>query len=52
MLLSWLLCYILTVTNVLTDDVNGWGYLARTDTNPGVLSDAQWFRFPYPGKIS
>ncbi|XP_063422282.1 solute carrier family 23 member 2-like isoform X1 [Mytilus trossulus] len=50
MLLSWLLCYILTVTNVLTDDVNGWGYLARTDTNPGVLSDAQWFRFPYPGQ--
>jgi len=49
MLLSWLICYILTVTGVLTDDKDGWGYGARTDTKPGVISNADWFRFPYPG---
>ena len=49
MLLSWLICYILTVTGVLTDNKEGWGYGARTDTKPGVIANADWFRFPYPG---
>ena len=50
MLLSWLICYILTVTGVLTDNKEGWGYGARTDTKPGVIANADWFRFPYPGQ--
>jgi hypothetical protein len=49
MVLSWLICYILTVTGVLTDNKEGWGYGARTDTKPGVIANADWFRFPYPG---
>ncbi|XP_009675872.1 solute carrier family 23 member 1 [Struthio camelus] len=48
--LSWLLCYVLTVTDVLPADPAGYGHLARTDTRGDVLSQAPWFRFPYPGQ--
>lgn len=50
MLLSWLVCYILTISGALTNDAKGWGYGARTDTKPGVIENADWFRFPYPGQ--
>ncbi|XP_064511339.1 solute carrier family 23 member 1-like isoform X3 [Pseudopipra pipra] len=48
--LSWLLCYVLTVTNVLPVDPTAYGHLARTDTRGDVLSQAPWFRLPYPGQ--
>ncbi|XP_064614434.1 solute carrier family 23 member 1-like [Liolophura sinensis] len=48
--LSWLVCYILTVTNALTSDQEEWGYRARTDSGIYVLNNAPWFRFPYPGQ--
>ncbi|XP_040411994.1 solute carrier family 23 member 1-like [Cygnus olor] len=48
--LSWLLCYVLTVTDVLPVDPAAYGYLARTDTRGDVLSRAPWFRIPYPGQ--
>ncbi|NXF97923.1 S23A1 protein, partial [Eubucco bourcierii] len=48
--LSWLLCYLLTVTNVLPVDPTAYGHLARTDTRGDVLSQAPWFRLPYPGQ--
>ncbi|CAM9989407.1 unnamed protein product [Bubo scandiacus] len=48
--LSWLLCYILTVTDVLPADPTAYGHLARTDTRGDVLSQAPWFRLPYPGQ--
>uniref|UniRef100_A0A672UPK5 Solute carrier family 23 member 1 n=1 Tax=Strigops habroptila TaxID=2489341 RepID=A0A672UPK5_STRHB len=48
--LSWLLCYVLTVTNVLPADPTAYGHLARTDTRGDVLSQAPWFRLPYPGQ--
>lgn len=47
--LSWLLCYVLTVTDVLPADPTAYGHLARTDTRGDVLSQAPWFRLPYPG---
>lgn len=47
--LSWLLCYVLTVTDVLPTDPTAYGHLARTDTRGDVLSQAPWFRLPYPG---
>lgn len=47
--LSWLLCYVLTVTDVLPADPSIYGHLARTDTRGDVLSQAPWFRLPYPG---
>ncbi|XP_027741621.1 solute carrier family 23 member 1-like [Empidonax traillii] len=48
--LSWLLCHVLTVTNVLPVDPTAYGHLARTDTRGDVLSQAPWFRLPYPGQ--
>ncbi|XP_064614591.1 solute carrier family 23 member 1-like [Liolophura sinensis] len=50
MCLSWLVCYILTVSGALTSDPKGWGYQARTDSRIVVLNNAPWFRFPYPGQ--
>ena len=49
MIIAWILCAILTVTNVLPEDENGWGYNARTDVKTYVLEKSKWFRFPYPG---
>ncbi|XP_061495439.1 solute carrier family 23 member 1-like isoform X2 [Rhineura floridana] len=48
--ISWLLCFVLTVTNVFPSDKNAHGYKARTDSKGDVLSKAPWFRFPYPGQ--
>ncbi|ELW68800.1 Solute carrier family 23 member 2 [Tupaia chinensis] len=48
--ISWLICFILTVTNALPSAPTAYGYLARTDTKGSVLNQAPWFRFPYPGQ--
>ncbi|KAJ8313819.1 hypothetical protein KUTeg_008380 [Tegillarca granosa] len=48
MVLSWLICAILTVAGAFPDD-KSWGYEARTDIKTDVIRDALWFRFPYPG---
>ncbi|XP_051532732.1 solute carrier family 23 member 1-like [Myxocyprinus asiaticus] len=44
----WLVCYILTLTDVLPDDPNRYGYKARTDSRGDIMTQAPWFRFPYP----
>ena len=41
---AWIICFILTVTGVLSEDS-----AARTDKNLEILTDAPWFRVPYPG---
>ncbi|XP_019400699.1 PREDICTED: solute carrier family 23 member 1-like [Crocodylus porosus] len=48
--LTWLMCFVFTVTNVFPSNPEAYGYLARTDIKVGVLSQAPWFRFPYPGQ--
>ncbi|CAJ1057161.1 xan_ur_permease domain-containing protein [Xyrichtys novacula] len=48
--LSWLVCYILTIYNVLPADPDMYGYRARTDLKGDVMSQAPWFTFPYPGQ--
>ena len=47
---SWLICAILTATNVLPPTPGSWGYEARTDTRINSLKDALWFRIPHPGE--
>ncbi|KAM9311576.1 solute carrier family 23 member 1 [Gastrophryne carolinensis] len=42
-MLGWLLCYILTLTDVFPP-----GNKARTDARGEIMSSAPWFRFPYP----
>ena len=49
-MLTWLLCYILTITDVFPDNKDEWGYQARTDIKTSVLSETKWFRVPYPRK--
>ncbi|CAE1313501.1 SLC23A1 [Acanthosepion pharaonis] len=48
--ISWLLCYILTITDVFPKEKGEWGYAARTDLYSDVLYKSAWFRFPYPGQ--
>ena len=48
---SWLVCYILTQSGVFPEQEDQWGWHARTDTKLHVLTEAKWFRIPYPGII-
>ncbi|XP_029378271.1 xan_ur_permease domain-containing protein [Echeneis naucrates] len=48
--LSWLICYILTICDVLPADPEQYGYLARTDLKGDVVGQAPWLNFPYPGQ--
>uniref|UniRef100_A0A4W4H875 Solute carrier family 23 member 1 n=1 Tax=Electrophorus electricus TaxID=8005 RepID=A0A4W4H875_ELEEL len=47
-MLVWLVCYILTLTDVLPSDPAQYGYKARTDARGEIMSQAPWFRMPYP----
>ncbi|XP_063788123.1 solute carrier family 23 member 2 [Pseudophryne corroboree] len=47
-LVSWLLCFIFTVTDVFPPDSTKYGFYARTDARQGVLTVAPWFKIPYP----
>ncbi|XP_040920463.1 solute carrier family 23 member 1-like [Toxotes jaculatrix] len=49
-LVSWLVCYLLTIYDVLPSDPAQYGHLARTDVKGNVVNDASWFTFPYPGQ--
>ncbi|XP_045176439.2 solute carrier family 23 member 1-like [Mercenaria mercenaria] len=50
MVITWIICAILTATEVLPNIPGKWGYNARTDTKNYVLQQSEWFRFPYPGQ--
>ncbi|KAK5870977.1 hypothetical protein PBY51_003881 [Eleginops maclovinus] len=47
-LVSWLLCFIFTVTDVFPPEVDKYGYHARTDARQGIVQAAPWFKIPYP----
>lgn len=47
-LVSWLLCFIFTVTDVFPPEKDKYGFYARTDARQGILSVAPWFKIPYP----
>lgn len=49
-LVSWLLCFIFTVTNVFPPEKDKYGYYARTDARQGIIAAAPWFKIPYPCK--
>ncbi|XP_069051460.1 solute carrier family 23 member 1 [Lepisosteus oculatus] len=44
----WLICYVLTLTDVLPSDPSEYGHKARTDARGDIMSLAPWFRLPYP----
>lgn len=49
-LLSWMVCGILTAAGVFSDNPKDLDYQARTDASVRVLHNAKWFFFPYPGQ--
>lgn len=49
-MLVWFVCYILTLTEVLPNDPEKYGYKARTDARGEIMSQTPWFRIPYPCK--
>lgn len=51
-IVGWILCVILTETNVFSSDPDHKEYKARTDTNGKSIERAHWFYFPYPGMIT
>ncbi|XP_047234399.1 solute carrier family 23 member 1 [Girardinichthys multiradiatus] len=44
----WLVCYVLTLTNLLPNDPNRYGQKGRTDARGDIMASAPWFRMPYP----
>ncbi|XP_045432266.1 solute carrier family 23 member 1 isoform X3 [Pipistrellus kuhlii] len=44
----WLLCYVLTLTDVLPTDPTAYGFQARTDARGDIMDIAPWIRIPYP----
>ncbi|WAQ95967.1 S23A2-like protein [Mya arenaria] len=47
-LISWLTCLVLTLTNVFPPDPDHPAFQTRTDARLSVLPSAKWFYFPYP----
>ncbi|XP_070843718.1 solute carrier family 23 member 1-like [Chaetodon trifascialis] len=47
---SWLVCYLLTIYDVLPSNPSQYGHQARTDVKGNVVNEASWFTFPYPGQ--
>ncbi|XP_054886728.1 solute carrier family 23 member 2 isoform X1 [Poeciliopsis prolifica] len=47
---AWLVCFLLTVFDVLPSKSNQYGFSARTDINLNALTNSPWFRMPYPGQ--
>uniref|UniRef100_A0A3Q2Q8C5 Solute carrier family 23 member 1 n=1 Tax=Fundulus heteroclitus TaxID=8078 RepID=A0A3Q2Q8C5_FUNHE len=44
----WLVCYILTLTDLLPNDPHRYGHKGRTDARGDIMTSAPWFRMPYP----
>eukprot|EP00057_Strongylocentrotus_purpuratus_P030948 XP_783160.3 PREDICTED: solute carrier family 23 member 1-like [Strongylocentrotus purpuratus] len=49
-MIAWVVCYILTATDVFPDDENAIGYTARTDIKSAQLRETPWFYLPLPGQ--
>lgn len=48
--MSWIVCAIVTAAGGFSSNPANPSFKARTNARIGVLREAKWFRFPYPGK--
>ena len=48
---SWIICAIITAAGGFPSDPSVPQYAARTDARADVLKEAKWFRLPYPGYL-
>lgn len=46
----WLVCYVLTLTDLLPSDPDRYGHMGRTDARGDIMTVSPWFRVPYPCK--
>ncbi|XP_060064647.1 solute carrier family 23 member 1-like [Ylistrum balloti] len=51
LLFGWAVSAILTVCGVFSNDPKATDYFARTDVMSGVIQNASWIYFPYPGQF-
>lgn len=49
-MISWVVCSILTMTDAIPNDPTHWAYGGRTDLHAEVLAQAPWFSFFWPCK--
>lgn len=47
---SWLVCFLLTVFDVLPSKSDEYGFAARTDISMDAVTNSPWIHVPYPGK--
>ncbi|XP_069384934.1 solute carrier family 23 member 2 [Paralichthys olivaceus] len=47
---GWLVCFLLTIFEVLPSKSNEYGYSARTDISLDAVANSPWFHVPYPGQ--
>ncbi|XP_077423929.1 solute carrier family 23 member 1 isoform X2 [Vanacampus margaritifer] len=47
---GWLVCFLLTIFDVLPSKSDIYGYSARTDINLDAVANSPWFHIPYPGQ--
>ncbi|KAM8897589.1 solute carrier family 23 member 1 isoform 2-T3 [Spinachia spinachia] len=47
-MLVWLVCYVLTLNNLLPSNSENYGHKARTDARGDIMTSSPWFRVPYP----
>lgn len=46
---AWLVCFLLTIFDVLPSKSDEYGFSARTDININAVANSPWFHVPYPG---
>ncbi|KAM7397174.1 hypothetical protein PAMP_020167 [Pampus punctatissimus] len=47
---GWLVCFLLTIFDVLPSKSDEYGYSARTDISLDAVTNSPWFHVPYPGQ--
>lgn len=47
---GWLVCFLLTIFDVLPSKSDEYGYSARTDISVDAVTNSPWFHVPYPGE--
>uniref|UniRef100_A0A7N9AV65 Si:dkey-106n21.1 n=1 Tax=Mastacembelus armatus TaxID=205130 RepID=A0A7N9AV65_9TELE len=47
---GWVVCYSLTVFDILPSNSEEYGFSARTDIRVEAVTNSPWFHVPYPGQ--
>ncbi|OWF38755.1 Solute carrier family 23 member 2 [Mizuhopecten yessoensis] len=51
MMVGWSVSAVMTYTGALTDDPSQSEFFARTDARAEIVTNASWFRVPYPNQF-